>query len=142
LVAKPLPTGKQLAAAAAPEKSYDPFLVVPPPPNEVQTLLNQYSQASIRLNVPEDRFNLMEFLRNALYDKVTAAGAGSPVSITAVRVGQMLDGADATPYEITAAEAMLARWAGVPSRIGYGYYGGEKQQDGSYQVRPKDGATF
>ena len=33
------------------------------------------------------------------------------------------EGATATPYEIVAAEALLARWAGVPARIGFGFDG-------------------
>ena len=33
----------------------------------------------------------------------------------------MLAGGEATPYEITAAEVMLARWAGIPARIGFGF---------------------
>ena len=36
---------------------------------------------------------------------------------------------------------MLARWVGVPSRIGYGFDGGERVDD-KLEVRPRNGATF
>jgi hypothetical protein len=65
---------------------------------------------------------------------------------------------EGTPYEIVAAQALLARWAGIPSRIGYGFDGGELgdpegggQPEGggpaegtpsTLQVRPKHGASF
>jgi transglutaminase-like putative cysteine protease len=48
---------------------------------------------------------------------------------------------EGTPYEIVAAQAMLARWVDLPSRIGYGYDGGDVV-DGRLQVRPKHGSTF
>src|SRR5436305_5157689 len=46
-----------------------------------------------------------------------------------------------SPFEIVAAQAMLARWAGIPSRIGYGFDGGD-QVGGKLQVRPRNGASF
>src|ERR1044072_5652366 len=63
---------------------------------------------------------------------------------------------EGTPYEIVAAQAMLARWAGVPSRIGYGFDGGEvsggdatgnraaraEGPPNKLEVRPKNGASF
>jgi hypothetical protein len=55
---------------------------------------------------------------------------------------RMLKGGEATPYQISEAEAVLARWAGVPSRIGFGYFGGALQGDGSHTFRPKDGAAW
>src|SRR5437588_12939015 len=48
---------------------------------------------------------------------------------------------EGTPYEIVAAQALLARWAGIPSRIGYGFDGGEVT-DNKLEVRPKNGASF
>ena len=48
---------------------------------------------------------------------------------------------EGTPFEIVAAQAMLARWVGVPSRIGYGFDGGEVV-DSKLEVRPKNGASF
>ncbi len=46
-----------------------------------------------------------------------------------------------TPYEIVAAQALLARWAGVPSRIGYGF-NGVNIEDGQLTVRPKNAAQW
>jgi hypothetical protein len=54
----------------------------------------------------------------------------------------MLAGKEATPYEITAGEVLLARWAGVPARLGYGYFGGEKTGEGTFAIRPKHGANW
>jgi hypothetical protein len=146
--ATPADLGKQLAASKKAEKFLpgssvgNEFLDAPAPPNEVVALLTQYSQFSIDKGVPEDPFNKLQFLRAAFYQKVVAAGAGTPVDLPPSRVAQMLNGGEASPYEITAAEALLARWAGVPSRIGYGYYGGDKNSDGSYTIRPKHGSTW
>jgi len=127
------PTSKLLEAAGAPPPSVKAFLQAPAPPAEVQRLLDQ---------APADRYDRLQFLRQALYAKVVADGEGKPVDVPPDRVGAMLDGAHATPYEITAAEALLARWAGVPSRIGYGYDGGESQPDGSVAIHPVHAGTW
>jgi hypothetical protein len=58
------------------------------------------------------------------------------------RVVEMLAGEEATPYEITAGEVLLARWAGVPARIGYGWFGGEEKDAGTWEIRPRHGATW
>ncbi len=127
------PTGQALATAGKPEAAYAQFLQVPTPPLAVQDLLSK---------APADPFDRMQYLRNALLTKVVASGAGTPVDLPVSRVPQMLKGAQASPYEITAAEALLARWAGVPSRIGYGYYDGPALKNGAHEMRPKNGATW
>jgi hypothetical protein len=83
----------------------------------------------------------MQDLRQKLYDKVVAAGGGAPAPVSPQRVVDMLNGGRGNPFEIVAAEALLARWAGVPSRIGFGY---EPQTAGSgvYEVHPRDGAAW
>lgn len=134
--------GRQLGKASAPEKSLAPFMVAPPAPNQVVALLSSCAERAAKLGVPDNTFDRLQCVRQGLYDKVVAAGAGTPIDLPPSRVAQMLDGGDASPYEITASEALLARWASVPSRIGYGYYGGEVQKDGSRQIRPKDGAMW
>ena len=126
-------TGQQLVNAPAPPAALNAWLDAPLPPNEVVSLLAK---------APTDAFDRMQVLRQALYTKVVAAGPGVPVDITSERVAKMLNGGEASPYEITAGEALLARWAGVPSRIGYGYYGGDKQKDGSFEIHPRDGSTW
>ena len=147
VVGSPIATADQLAKSGPLPKyitgfQAKDFLQAPPPPNEVVSLLQQYSERAARLGLPEDPFNRVQFLRTALYDRVVASGPGIPRDVGAPRVAQMLNGADASPYEIVAAEALLARWAGVPSRIGYGYYGGDKQKDGTYAVHPVHGAMW
>jgi hypothetical protein len=65
-----------------------------------------------------------------------------PVAITPQRVDEILTKLEASPYEIVATQAMLARWIGIPSRIAFGFDGGEKVADNTLEVRPKNGATF
>ena len=142
LIGAPPPGGKQLAQSGSPPPSLEQFLAIPPPPNEVVTLLNQYAQQAAQAHVAANAWDRLVFLRGALYSKVVSAGQGTPIDITPLRVGQMLDGGKATPYEINAAEAMLARWAGLPSRIGYGYYGGVQQKNGSFDVHPVNAAMW
>jgi hypothetical protein len=86
----------------------------------------------------------LQYVRNAYYHQVVASGSGNPVPMPANRVAEMLTGKPATPFEISAGEALLARWAGVPSRIGYGYYSQSPVTKGSkvYSVRPRDGSVW
>jgi hypothetical protein len=142
LVGDPLPTGAQVASAPKAGPSYAQFLTAPSPPNQVVALLTKYSQLATQKGVPENSYDKLSYLRQALYSNVVAAGAGAPGDMTAAQVAHMLDGGEANPYEIVEAEALLARWAGVPSRIGYGYFGGDKQSDGSYAIHPRNGSTW
>ena len=128
------PTTAELDATAAPPKSIlDEFTDMPMPPPAVVDLLR---------TAPQEPFTRLQFLRDALYRNVIAAGAGSPTDISPERVAEMLQpDTEANPFEITAAEAMLARWAGVPARIGFGYYRGEPEGTG-FTLRPKHGAAW
>lgn len=134
LNATPPATAAQLAAAPAPPPAMREFLDAPEPPLAVRALLAEAPTTNA--------FERLQYVRNAFYSKVIAAGAGRPVDLPPSRVADMLEGKDASPYEITAAEALLARWAGVPSRLGYGWYGGEADGAGVYSVRPRNGATW
>ncbi len=129
------PSATDLAAISADlPRSLDPFLAAPEPPSDVSALLAAAPQAP---------FERLQFVRNALYAKVVAAGEGTPIDVPPARVAELLSGAEATPYEITAAEALLTRWAGVPSRIGFGFYSGTRTADGgAFEVHPRDGATW
>lgn len=133
--APPPPTAEQLAAAPPPPQVIRELFVdgMPAPPVEVAALL--------RGAPPRNAFERLQFVRNAFYAKVVAKGAGNPVDVPPSRVADMLGGLPASPYEITAAEVMLARWAGIPARIGYGFYAGEKDGD-VWSVRPKHGSTW
>lgn len=108
------------------------YLDAPAAPVEVTQLLAA---------APINPFERLQSLRAALYKNVVAAGSGVPVDIGTARVVAMLRGADATPFEIVAAEALLTRWAGLPSRIGYGFNGGTPKEGGR-EFRPRDGANW
>lgn len=127
------PGGNVLAEAPAPPESMSVFTSAPPAPNEVVVLLNE---------APENLWERLQFVRGRFYEKVVAAGAGSPRDVPPARVVELLKGTEGSPFEITAAEALLARWAGVPSRIGYGYYSGERKAADRFEVHPKHGATW
>jgi hypothetical protein len=110
------------------------FTEIPPAPPAVADLLDKAPKSS--------KWDTFDFLRTYVLSNVTATGTGSPKSIPPERVQDMLAGSkEGTPYEIVAAQAMLARWAGIPSRIGYGFDGGETADD-KLEVRPKNGASF
>jgi hypothetical protein len=131
--AKP-PTGAELAAAVGPvPPSIAKFAQAPTPPLAVTALLTA---------APTNPWERLQYVRTKLYSAVTAKGAGVPVDIQPARVSQLLNGGTGTPFEIVASEALLARWAGLPARIGYGFKGGTKLADGSYEYRPKDGANW
>jgi len=112
----------------------DRFTAVPAPPPAVADLLEKAPKSS--------KWDEFDFLRTYVLSNVTATGTGTPVSVPPERIQDMLAGSkEGTPYEIVAAQALLARWAGIPSRIGYGFDGGEVT-DNKLEVRPKNGAAF
>jgi hypothetical protein len=140
------------------------FTDIPAPPPAVSDLLERAPKSS--------KWDTFDFLRTYVLSNVTATGTGSPKSIPPERIQDMLAGSkEGTPYEIVAAQALLARWAGIPSRIGYGFDGGEvaggdgataqgagggggvpqgagggggapQGGDNKLEVRPKNGAAF
>ena len=129
------PSAKELSAAPPPSPAIlEEFAAAPAPPDEVALLL-----ADLPSNL--GAFDRLQAVRQALYSNVVAAGAGKPVDITPRQVTKMLAGGEATPYEITAAEVLLARWAGIPARVGYGFYGGDVK-DGTTSYRPRHGAAW
>ncbi|MGH2808315.1 MAG: transglutaminase domain-containing protein, partial [Actinomycetota bacterium] len=134
-VSAPPPPGEDvLSKAPKPSDEVAPFLEAPEPPETVQNLLARAPKGNL--------FDRLQFVRNQFYKDVVASGEGEPVDVEPSRVAEMLDGAEATPYEITAAEGLLARWAGVPARLGYGFYVGEEEASGTYEVHPEHGATW
>jgi hypothetical protein len=112
------------------------FLDIPPPPRDVLDAIQSAPQTS--------RWATFDAVRNELLDTVVASGAGAPRAVPPERVEEMLTGnREGTPFEIVAAQAMLARWVGIPSRIGYGFDGGDQASEGEgVEVRPRHGATF
>lgn len=110
-------------------------LQVPPPPPAVAALLASAPTAN--------SFDRMEYVEHALLDNVTAKGAGIPTAVTPARVQDLLAGSKTgSPFEIVAAEALIARWAGVPSRIGFGYDGVNNEVTGVVTVRPHNAADW
>lgn len=89
-------------------------------------------------------YERLQTLRTKYYSTVTAAGPGNPVDLPPERVAEFLDGTPASPYEITASEVLLARWLGIPARIGYGYYNPDAKaaKDGLIPITPADGAMW
>lgn len=134
VVAAAQPDARALSAApAADAAGLADYLDAPPPPQPVRALIAKAPTGSA--------FRRLQYLRATLYASVVASGKGQPTPVPPARVAAMLAGARATPFEITAAEALLARWAGIPARIGYGYYGGQPVGD-TLEVHPRDGATW
>ena len=133
-----LPTIEDLQLLKTPvPKDAARFAEMPvPPPPAAQTLIDQATTEY------DNKWDQFDFLRTHVLDNVTATGAGVPKAVPPERIQDMLAGSkEGTPYEIVAAQAMLARWIGVPARMGYGFDGGELVAE-ELQVRPKNGATF
>jgi hypothetical protein len=128
------PTAEALRVAPAPGPQYKEFLDVPAPPVKVQDLLD--------VAPTSNTYDRLQFIRAQYFKTVVAAGPGKPVSVPPERVNTMLEGDPASPYEITAAEVLLARWAGVPARFGYGYYDGDPSGGKTREIRPRNGATW
>lgn len=131
-----LPTEDQLRALTftVPD-SVDRFRDMPAPPPAVRALLAEAPAA------PE--WDRLDFVRKRLLETVTASGAGTPVPVPPAKVEDMLAGSkEGSPFEIVAAQAMLARWAGIPARIGYGYDGGDVLSENVREVRPRHGASW
>jgi hypothetical protein len=130
-----LPTPEQLRAAPAPGDEMEEFLQAPEPPARVRALLSRAPSANL--------WDRLDVLRKRLLDTVVSTGGGLPKAVPPARVDGMLFGNhDATPFEIVAAQALLARWAGVPARIGYGFDGGETVTPTRREVHPKHGSLW
>jgi transglutaminase-like putative cysteine protease len=136
-VEAPVPADAPVLAASPDPKPAiaTEFAAMPPPPPGVVELLHRADEAT------KNRFDRLQFVRQALYSNVVAAGAGRPVDVPPSRVDDMIAGGEATPFEISAGEVMLARWAGIPARLGFGFYGGDKV-DGGVSFRPRHGAAW
>lgn len=110
---------------------------MPDPPPAVVDLL---TEAQSRFDNEWDQF---DHLRTYVLDNVVSSGAGAPVALPPERVQEILgDTLEASPFEIVGLQALLARWNGIPSRIGYGFDGGEEVGEQTLAVRPKHGASF
>lgn len=107
---------------------------IPDPPQEIQALLDQ---------APQNAWDRLEFMRKRLNENVIAVGAGNPGQpVPPDKVVDLISGSnEGSPFEIVAAEAMIARWSGWPARIGFGF-DGVNLEDGRKTIRPKNGSNW
>ncbi len=134
-----LPKVEQLqAVVGGVPKNQQPFLEAPSIPARLQPVLADLTRAN--------KWDTFIALRQRVLSSVVANGAGIPKPVPPQRVEQLLLGDDkqGSPYEATAAIALLSRWAGIPSRIGFGFQADPtaKAPDGSFTVRPKDAISY
>jgi hypothetical protein len=106
---------------------------MPKAPPAVRALLDE---------APKDPWERVDYLLKKLTAVEVAVGAGAPKDVPPSTVQRLLAGNhEGSPFELVAAQAMLARWAGVPARIGFGFDG--VQREGSVStVRPKNAAQW
>ena len=135
VAAAPLPKVTDLEKDTSPlPVSVRQFLSVPPPPASVRNLIAQLKGA--------DKWDTFDALRQWVLKNVTVTGQGVPSAVPPSRISDIIAGSrQGSPFEIVAAQALLARWVGVPSRIGYGFDGG-RLVNGLRQVTPTDASTF
>lgn len=128
------PTADQLRPAKPMSGLERHATYVPAPPPVVRRLLAE---------APTTPWERLSFLRTKLNEVVVAVGAGAPnKEVPPSKVDDLLEGShEGSPFEIVAAEALLARWAGYPTRIGYGF-DGFNDESGAKTVRPKNGSNW
>ena len=130
----PAPNGQQLSRAevAVPDELREQ-VAAPPVPPAVEAILAK---------APEAPYARLQYLRAELYRNFTAAGAGQPTDVSPDRVVELLAGGTGNPYELTASEALLARWAEIPARIAVGYFNGTETEGGEVEFRPANAVTY
>lgn len=144
VAASSIPTIEELDAVPDEiPKELEQFLDMPDAPNAVTALI---AQAEVEA-AGDTRWRRFDWLRNYLLDAETgiiATGAGTPKDVPPARVEDMIAGSGkGSPFEIVAAQAMFARWMGIPARIGFGFDGGKRVNEGEYlEVRPDNGAAW
>lgn len=131
----PYPDAQALLAAPAREGDFTTTLEMPEAPGVIKDVLSAAPT--------EPAWARLDFVRKRLRSVAVAAGGGVPDDISPARVAEIIEGPDheASPYEIVAAEAMLARWAGIPSRIAFGF-DGLNDEGGVRTVRPGNAAQW
>lgn len=131
----PYPDAAALLEAPKLKGDFSDMLEMPKPPARIARLLQEAP--------PEPAWARLAYVRKALREVVVAAGGGVPGDIPPERVAEIFESKshEATPYEIVAAETMLARWAGIPARIGFGF-DGLNDENGVATVRPGNAAQW
>lgn len=125
-----------LRVGLADRNSPAPAQPLTPIPSEIQTALT---------DAPRSPIQRFELLREALYQRgrETAGDNGADVpAVSAKRAVEIWGGAPATSFEITATEALLASWAGLDVRIGYGWYASTPSGTNTYTLTNDDGASW
>jgi hypothetical protein len=137
LIASKLPSVQNLRAVPTNvPNDITQYAEIPEPPPVLQAIIDQFGADT------NNRWDHFFALHRKLLNTAIAEGAGTPVSVTPDRVEKILTVTpEATPFEIVAADAMLARWVGIPARIGYGFDGGDSVE-GNLEVFPRHGATW
>lgn len=128
------PSADQLRTAGRPDPAVlADYTAMPAAPPGVATLV---------AHAPSNNyFDRLQSVRSMFLSHVVANGSGGPTDITPTQVDTMLSGGQATPYQIVAAQVMLARWAGIPARLGFGFYGGVQQSERT-TFRAVDGSAW
>jgi hypothetical protein len=129
------PDANALRTAPALKGDWSEMLDIPKPPGRISRLLQEAP--------PSPAWDRLDYVRKALREVAVASGGGVPGDISPDRVAEIFESKthEASPYEIVAAEAMLARWAGVPSRVGFGF-DGLNSENGVMTVRPANAAQW
>jgi hypothetical protein len=110
-------------------------LEAPAPPPAIADLLAKAPTTSA--------FDRMQYVQRQFLDHVTAKGEGIPVPVSTDRVQDMLAGSKiGSPFEIVAAQVLIARWSGIPGRVGFGYDGVNQEDTGVVSVRPRNAADW
>jgi hypothetical protein len=132
----PYPDAKALSEAPKPDGDFAEFLEIPKAPAVVARYLTEAPQEP-------GSWARLDFIRKKLREVVVATGGGVPKDISPARVAEIFEDSahEASPFEIVAAEAMLARWAGVPARIGFGF-DGFNDENGVKTIRPANAAQW
>ena len=140
----------QIAAAALPQVSQLQADVTPPP-DSVKQFLNAPPIPSTLTGMMADlkranQWDTFVALRQKVLATVVATGAGIPKAVGPDRITEMLLGSShqGSPYEATAAIALMARWEGIPSRIGFGFQADPTAKDpqGAFTIHPKDAISY
>lgn len=133
----PMVSQLQAVVGSVPDKQ-KPFLEAPPIPSRLQPVLADLKRAN--------NWDTFVALRQRVLTSVVANGAGIPKPVPPDRVAELILGPNkqGSPYEATAAIALLSRWSGIPSRIGFGFQADPtaKTPDGSFEIRPKDAISY
>lgn len=139
IAAAGLPQVSQLQADVTPvPDAQKPYVEAPAVPSKLTGLLADLKRAN--------QWDTFVALRQKVLATVVANGPGIPKPVSPDRVAELLlgDSHQGSPYEATAAIALISRWEGIPSRIGFGFQAdpAAKAPDGSFTIHPKDAISY